>query len=314
MFLASRDRHDLERNSLVAVFLRVLEYYRGILFLTTNRVGTFDEAFRSRIHMWLFYPALTKNQTIAIWEMNLRRLQERRRGEIIANWEELRRFAEDHFDRNCGFDTCWNGRQIRNAYQTAVALAEYDANKELETDTSDSKPLTLDLSVKYSARVAKASLELDRYIQKTVGNRSANEVARLKQEQTEQVPLQEESFQNRDTGESFCLRLPSTRLNSNSLTRPDSRLYGCRIRIHMAFEVSRFMLVILREQLHPHQLRSVEVVLVYIIHQLQICTAPRVVSRSKKCIGGNNRWLVVSWIIHQYLDYVQMQVPLSKDH
>jgi hypothetical protein len=29
------------------VFLRVLEYYAGILFLTTNRVGDFDEALAS---------------------------------------------------------------------------------------------------------------------------------------------------------------------------------------------------------------------------------------------------------------------------
>jgi hypothetical protein len=37
------------------VFLRVLEYYSGILFLTTNRVGIMDEAFKSRIHVSLYY-------------------------------------------------------------------------------------------------------------------------------------------------------------------------------------------------------------------------------------------------------------------
>lgn len=51
VFLAKRGKADLKRNALVSVFLRVLEYYAGILFLTTNRVGTFDEAFKSRIHM-----------------------------------------------------------------------------------------------------------------------------------------------------------------------------------------------------------------------------------------------------------------------
>src|SRR4051794_28771603 len=30
-----------------------MEYYAGILFLTTNRVGDFDEAFTSRIHVSL---------------------------------------------------------------------------------------------------------------------------------------------------------------------------------------------------------------------------------------------------------------------
>ncbi|KAJ8122709.1 hypothetical protein O1611_g9776 [Lasiodiplodia mahajangana] len=38
VFLSARERKDFERNGLVAVFLRVLEYYAGILFLTTNRI------------------------------------------------------------------------------------------------------------------------------------------------------------------------------------------------------------------------------------------------------------------------------------
>lgn len=58
VFLAQRTRTDIKRNSLVSVFLRVLEYFTGMLFLTTNRVGAFDEAFKSRIHISLYYPPL----------------------------------------------------------------------------------------------------------------------------------------------------------------------------------------------------------------------------------------------------------------
>jgi hypothetical protein len=39
---------QIERNALVSVALRILEYHRGVLFLTTNRIKTFDEAFLSR--------------------------------------------------------------------------------------------------------------------------------------------------------------------------------------------------------------------------------------------------------------------------
>ena len=46
VFLEQRTLTDLERNALVSVFLRVLEYYEGISILTSNRVGTFDEAFK----------------------------------------------------------------------------------------------------------------------------------------------------------------------------------------------------------------------------------------------------------------------------
>jgi SpoVK/Ycf46/Vps4 family AAA+-type ATPase len=54
VFLAKRMLENLQRNSIVSVFLRMLEYYKGLLFLTTNRVGTFDEAFTSRVHISLF--------------------------------------------------------------------------------------------------------------------------------------------------------------------------------------------------------------------------------------------------------------------
>jgi hypothetical protein len=48
VFLERRSLHDMERNGLVSIFLRTLEYYSGILFMTTNRVRTFDDAFKSR--------------------------------------------------------------------------------------------------------------------------------------------------------------------------------------------------------------------------------------------------------------------------
>lgn len=46
VFLEARSAHDLERNKIVSIFLRTLEYYEGILFLTTNRVKNMDPAFQ----------------------------------------------------------------------------------------------------------------------------------------------------------------------------------------------------------------------------------------------------------------------------
>lgn len=43
VFLEKRSFADMNRNALVSIFLRMLEYFRGILFLTTNRVETFDD-------------------------------------------------------------------------------------------------------------------------------------------------------------------------------------------------------------------------------------------------------------------------------
>lgn len=51
VFLEARDSSDssLQRNAMVSVLLRILEYYEGILFLTTNRMRSFDIAVQSRI-------------------------------------------------------------------------------------------------------------------------------------------------------------------------------------------------------------------------------------------------------------------------
>ncbi|KAK4540421.1 hypothetical protein LTR36_009278 [Oleoguttula mirabilis] len=66
VYMDRRTTADLERNNLVAGFLRALEYYQGILFLTTNRIGTFDEAFLSRIDVPIYYPNFTNEQRLRI--------------------------------------------------------------------------------------------------------------------------------------------------------------------------------------------------------------------------------------------------------
>jgi hypothetical protein len=109
------------------VFLRTLEYYEGILFLTTNRVGVFDEAFKSRIHMSLYYPSLNRMQTVRIWE---RHIKEAAKADIRVNSETLVDLADTVYEtqNNSLSGTVWNGRQIRNAFQSAVALAAFHAN------------------------------------------------------------------------------------------------------------------------------------------------------------------------------------------
>ncbi|KAN0116791.1 P-loop containing nucleoside triphosphate hydrolase protein [Hyaloscypha variabilis] len=55
VLLKQRSAQDIHRNALVYVFLRTLEYYQGIMFLTTNQVGQIDNAIASRIHFKLKY-------------------------------------------------------------------------------------------------------------------------------------------------------------------------------------------------------------------------------------------------------------------
>merc|ERR1719261_327792 len=59
IFLEARDS-DIHRNAMTGIFLRLLEYHQGILFLTSNRIKHFDPALNSRITVALHYPALDR--------------------------------------------------------------------------------------------------------------------------------------------------------------------------------------------------------------------------------------------------------------
>ena len=156
VFLQARDKEDMRRNSVVSVFLRVLEYYSGILFLTTNKVGHFDEAFKSRIHVALYYPPLDEESAMQIWKMNLQRLIEQKHN-FDADVKGITKYARRHYRTlEKSKRTTWNGRQIKNAFQTAIALAEFDAKTE-----NRSKPI---LSTKHFEVVARASEGFDYYL------------------------------------------------------------------------------------------------------------------------------------------------------
>ncbi|KAK6205896.1 hypothetical protein LQW54_008087 [Pestalotiopsis sp. IQ-011] len=168
VFLSTRVEGNIAQNSLVSVFLRALEYYSGILILTTNRVGSFDEAIKSRVHCALYYPPLDKDQTIAIWQMKLKSLEERNaavepRHRIQFDPKEIEDYARRHW-RQGKRSSRWNGRQIKNAFQTAVALADWDALLYTKgKGMADGTPLTR----KHFEKVAEASEHFDIYLERT---------------------------------------------------------------------------------------------------------------------------------------------------
>lgn len=117
VFLEERSQADLARNALVSVFLRVLEYYRGILILTSNRVGTFDEAFKSRIQLSLYYRDLNEAQQRKIWRNFINRLKDL--GEMNVDYDDFNDHISDLLRESM------NGRQIRNVITSAHQLAQY---------------------------------------------------------------------------------------------------------------------------------------------------------------------------------------------
>ena len=60
---------DIVQNSIVGVFLRLLEYYKGILFLTTNRHDKIDQAIMSRLTAHIRYGVPSREDQIKIFEV-----------------------------------------------------------------------------------------------------------------------------------------------------------------------------------------------------------------------------------------------------
>ncbi|KAH7309048.1 P-loop containing nucleoside triphosphate hydrolase protein [Stachybotrys elegans] len=114
IFLEQRTSNDMERNQVVGIFLRMLEYYQGILFLTTNRVKDIDPAFHSRIHLTLAYPELDREARARIWRTFLKRIT------VPGNAGAGHRLTEDEVSRLSKLEL--NGRQIKNVLKMASLL------------------------------------------------------------------------------------------------------------------------------------------------------------------------------------------------
>ncbi|KAL8930795.1 MAG: hypothetical protein Q9208_000336 [Pyrenodesmia sp. 3 TL-2023] len=176
VFLAKRERDSVDRNALVTVFLRALEYYSGILFLTTNRIGTFDEAFISRIHMSLYYPDLDQENTFKVWTMNLDRLKRSGR-KIYIDDKAIRAFAGNHWKDGHR----WNGRQIRNAFQTALALADYDFHDKciMHEQIGEKPPIMPVLLADHFKAVAETSAQFHDYLTDVLGGSTHKTKAKM---------------------------------------------------------------------------------------------------------------------------------------
>lgn len=60
---------DIQQNAIVGVFLRILEYYKGILFMTSNRETIIDDAIMSRATAWIRYVKPNNDELSKIWEV-----------------------------------------------------------------------------------------------------------------------------------------------------------------------------------------------------------------------------------------------------
>jgi SpoVK/Ycf46/Vps4 family AAA+-type ATPase len=164
VFLMQRTVEDFKRNALVSVFLRVLEYYDGILILTSNRVGTIDPAFKSRIQLSLRYPRLKESDRLEIWTNFIKHV------EGLTNSRTARLGIQSDEITNKLPELAkevLNGREIRNAVSTARQLAMHKNEA---------------LAYKHFHEVIGEMKNFDKYVVDLQGGFTDDEIARDKRE------------------------------------------------------------------------------------------------------------------------------------
>ncbi|KAF5674946.1 AAA family ATPase [Fusarium heterosporum] len=109
VFLETRSSSNFVQNEMTSIFLRVLEYYKGVMILTTNRYPAIDPAFESRIDITLVFQDLDPESRAKVWYNFLVRED----AKLAQDREAIGKLAKARL----------NGRQIKSAVKTARILA-----------------------------------------------------------------------------------------------------------------------------------------------------------------------------------------------
>ncbi|KAI1170520.1 hypothetical protein F4777DRAFT_591880 [Nemania sp. FL0916] len=141
VFLEQRGMEDLRRNALVSVFLRVLEYYDGILILRSNRLA-------------LHYESLSDEQRRLVWSNFISRLEDLK--EEAINFDNLR----DNLGKLVKYKL--NGRQIRNIITTARQYVRWERQQQRQREDG----WRIKLDYKMMKEVIDITGEFDKYTQK----------------------------------------------------------------------------------------------------------------------------------------------------
>ncbi|KAF7558604.1 hypothetical protein G7046_g5560 [Stylonectria norvegica] len=122
VFMAERNPSDIHRNELVSIFLRELEYFRGIIFLTTNLYHTIDTAFRSRVSLHLLFHALGRDARETVWRKFLQRLLPQR-----VTDDETGHLDKELDEEDVAELALWqlNGREIKNAVKMVRSWCDH---------------------------------------------------------------------------------------------------------------------------------------------------------------------------------------------
>ncbi|KAF5588567.1 AAA family ATPase [Fusarium pseudocircinatum] len=118
VLMCQRKAGAVEMNSVVAAFLQVLEYYEGILFLTSNKPNEFDPAVKDRIHLEVALGDITAEDRRAIWRNLIQNIPGQ------AGRDEI--WTDEIYNTLSAVEV--NGREIKNILRMATCYATGEGN------------------------------------------------------------------------------------------------------------------------------------------------------------------------------------------
>jgi hypothetical protein len=121
------------------------------MILTTNRVGAFDAAFKSRIHLAIKYPALSFDSRRDLWITFI----------TSGHTHPFPEWWNDAFLNTLAAEPL-NGRQIKNIVRTAYALAMAEESNIRPQDIEISLQSIKDFEEDFARDVADAEREIAR--------------------------------------------------------------------------------------------------------------------------------------------------------
>ena len=208
--------------------MRVLEFYTGVLFLTTNRVGALDEAINSRITWILYYPPLNWAQTREIWKTSIKRVESGNQN-LDVDKSGILRYAKHHFKTSMRESAVWNGRRIQNAFKVATALACWEAYSTEERGEAEQlgpmddehRPRST-LSATHFRTYATGTRAFDSYFQEATGFTDADRAFHAMERADDHVPEEDAALMSPTSPGYGGNQLPSFRAPHDDFRRTSS--------------------------------------------------------------------------------------------
>lgn len=139
---------------------------------------------------------------MAVWKTFIKqatdKLSNEGRKKFFVDSKGIEKFARRHWKENP--QARWNGRQIRNAFHTAVAMAEFDSRRSENSDYyDDSIDVKISVGRDQFKKIAKTAREFDEYMIETMGDTYDGKAWRNKMRRKEEKGKEESSKREKKT-------------------------------------------------------------------------------------------------------------------